>query len=158
MGEHKLMKTLLSILVAIFFMGLSQLVSAQDSLLVKVHYQGEQYQVVNVKRIGLKLKHSSAKKTRNSDILFRLSNNKNKTLTDGRISNPATFRALLSQESDDQQSHAIQSVEEGFFMLRLPYTLDTQFLHLTKQNSSRQSRSLGTSTQVEQTIDLSAFL
>ena len=131
----------------------SMVTLAQGTLLIKVHYQGEQYDVVSVKHIPQTLPSSTSSHEKGDDVLFRFSDDLDATLAQGRIQNPKQVRPVLMHGEDDD--HVSKDDAEGVFMLRYPYQEGLRFLQLMDVNNLQSERAMPAPTPK---IDLQSFI
>lgn len=129
--------------------------SAQGTLLIKVHYVADQYNVVSVKHIDQNLPAFNQSNEKD-DILFTISDDLDAVLAEGRIQNPGTIRGVLSHgvDVDHDDDHEQRAQEEGYFMLRYPYESGMRFLQLIKAN---QENHIQHRSAPVQKIDLAPF-
>ena len=118
---------------------------ADGTLLIKVHYQGEQYDVVSVKRIPQTFNSFQSSSEASDDVMFRFSDNLDTTLAEGRVKNPRQVHPVLFDglNVDQDHTHENQNASEGIFMLRYPYKEGLRFLQLmdVKQDNTPSFRS-----------------
>ncbi len=141
---------LLSLLIT-----LPQLASAAGTLLIKVRFNAQQYEVVNVKHLSQTLPEFVHHQSQQQDIQYRLMDSLDNTLLNGTLANPAILRGVLSEGDVNQDdAHNTIAVPSGIFMLRLPYQKGTRFLQLFNEKNtntnSGMARSLKASSNIQQ--------
>lgn len=104
---------------------------AQGTLLIKMHFKGDDYTVSSVKHIEQSFPAFINSGDRAEDLAFRLSNSDNETLGEGSISDPRVMHGVLTEDGNvDDASHTDVLAEEGYFLVRYPYAEGMQFLEL----------------------------
>lgn len=146
-------KLLLPVLLSVFTLN----AIADGTLLIKVHYQGQQYDVVSVKHIPQSYNSFQTASDSSDDVMFRFSDDLDTTLAEGRVKNPRQVRPVLldGQNVDQDTSHESQNASEGVFMLRYPYKKGLRFLQLmdAKKDNAPSFRSAPVTK-----IDLDSYL
>jgi len=144
---------LLSLLLA-----LPLLSQAQGTLLIKVRFHGDNFTVSSVKHLSQTLPGFINPQPSEQDIEYQVRNELDALLASGSVSNPTIIHGVLSDISDQQdEAHTRQTLQQGVFMLRLPYEKGMRFLKLMKPGAASQARSIGSKTS-GQSFDLKPFM
>ena len=130
---------------------------AEGTLLIKVRFHGDNFEVASVKHLSQTLPEF-IHPLGSDDIVYQMSDELDQLLLSGTVSNPAIVHGVLSDISDQpDETHATKKLQEGVFMLRLPYENGMRFLKLMQPSSHRNARSLGAETKVQR-FDLLPFM
>ncbi len=141
---------LLSLLIT-----LPQLACAAGTLLIKVRFNAQQYEVVSVKHLSQTLPEFVHHENQQQDIQYRILDTLDNTLLNGTLANPAIIRGVLSEGNVNQDdTHHTMAVPSGVFMLRLPYQKGMRFLQLFNEknadSNTGMARSLNTNSNIQQ--------
>ncbi len=140
---------LLSLLIT-----LPQSAYAAGTLLIKVRFDAQQYEVVSVKHLSQTLPEFVHHQNQEQDIQYRLMDSLDNTLLNGSLANPAIMRGVLSKSNVNQDdAHNTITMPSGIFMLRLPHQKGMRFLQLFNEKNtntnSQMARSLDANNKIK---------
>jgi len=125
--------------------GISQSSAAEEekTLMLKIEYVNESYEVMDAWLVAGKLPERKSVNSNGEDLVFTLENKQGDLLGQGRMTNPAILRGVLAEKYDGV-AHSEERQPQAIFILRYPYSEGMQILSLMKaQDLLQQFSSTG---------------
>jgi len=108
----------------------------QGTVIVTVKYQGDEYEIIDVKKTDKIIPPLRTYTDLEQDIIYQVTSNEGEVVGQSyRLSNPRVFRGVFAdplENPNESGGHKPQILDEGYFSVRLPYTKDVRYLELMK--------------------------